>query len=121
MSFGDRLIHTLAIVTATSDSGEESDDYGHPLPGEPTILEVAGLIQPKTAREVALTSQGGAEVGAYTIFLNRQDLAGVAYIRFEPDDGDRYEITGVRDFNFGRAPHLEVDARRVRSEALVAS
>jgi hypothetical protein len=117
----NRLIHSLAIVTPTRDVSGEDDEYGHPVPGEPDIDLVAGLVQPKSVREVALTSQAGAEIGDYTIFLARRELAGAAYIRFEPDDGDRYEITGVRDFNFGRLAHLEVDARRIRSEVLVTS
>lgn len=117
----DRLIHSLAIVTPTHEVSGSLDEYGHPVAGEPDVDLVAGLVQPKSAREVALTSQAGAEIADYTIFLARRDLAGAAFIRFEPDDGDRYEITGIRDFNFGRLAHLEVDARRIRSEALVTS
>lgn len=121
MPIADRLIHRLAIVTPTRDVSENTDEYGQPLPGEPETVLVRGLVQPKSAREVALTSQAGAEVADHVIFLARQELSPAAYIRFDPDDGDRYEITGIRDFHFGTDPHLEVDCRRVVSPALVTS
>jgi len=121
MSFAARLIHNLAIVTPTDDVGEDTDDYGQPIPGVPTIVLVRGLIQPKTTREVALISQGGPALSDHTIFLLPQALSTLAYIRYEPDDGDRFQVVGVRYFNFGRSPHLEVDAKRVLSPALVTS
>lgn len=115
MPIADRFIHTLAIVIPTED-GE--DDYGQPEAGEPLVEETVGLIQPKSAREVAAVSQAGAALSDHVIFLAPRDLPGAAYVRFEPDDGDRYQIVGVRRFAFGRNPHLEVDAKRVVSEPL---
>lgn len=124
MPFATRLIHDLAIVTPTHEVSGDLDDYGQPIAGEPDVDLVSGLVQPATARrnrEVALTSQAGALVADYVVFLQRRDLSNAAYIRFHPDNGDRYEIVGIRDYNFGRSPHLEVDCRRVTSEALVTS
>lgn len=121
MPISDRLIHDLAIVTPTDDVGEETDEYGQPVAGEPTTVLVSGLIQPKSTREVAQISQGGPALSDHTIFLLPQALSTLAYIRYEPDDGDRYQVVGVRYFNFGRSPHLEVDAKRVLSPALVTS
>jgi hypothetical protein len=118
MPIGDRLIHALAIVTP-SDAGTV-DEYGQPVAGDPVTVTVSGLIQPKSTREVALISQAGAALSDHTIFLQPQTLSTAAYIRFEPTDGDRYEIVGVRDFNFGQDPHLEVDAKRIVSETLAA-
>lgn len=122
MSYSARLIHALAIVTPTDDVSTTTDDYGQPVEGEPTVTEVRGLIQPKSAREIALISQAGAQLSDHRVFLLPDaPVENASYIRYEPDDGDRYEITGIRYFNFGRTPHLEIDARRVRSEALVTS
>jgi len=121
MSFTARLIHTLAIVTPTDDVDLDVDEYGQPVPGIPTTVLVRGLIQPKSTREVALISQGGPALSDHTIFLLPRVVSTAAYIRYEPDDGDRYQIVGVRYFNFGRSPHLEVDAKRVVSPALVTS
>ena len=125
MPISDRLIHSLAIVTPTDDVGTATDEYGQPIPGEPTVTLVSGLIQPKgqrEVREIALTSQAGAMLSDHTVYLARQTLSNAAYIRYEPDDSDRYEITGIRDYNFGTVnDHLEVDCKRVRSEALVTS
>lgn len=121
MSFAARLIHSLAIVTPTDDVGEDTDIYGHPVAGIPTTVLTRGLIQPKSTREVAQISQGGPALSDHTIFLLPQALSTLAYIRYQPDDGDRYQVVGVRYFNFGRSPHLEVDAKRVVSPALVTS
>lgn len=117
MPIADRLIHSLTIVTPSTTGGV--DEYGQPVAGDPTTVDVAGLIQPKTAREIALVSQAGAQVSDHTVFLQPQTLSNAAYIRYATDDGDRYEIVGIRYFNFGQDPHLEVDCRRVRSEALL--
>lgn len=119
MSFAARLVHSLAIVTPTSDV--TVTEYGQPVAGEPLTVEVQGLIQPKSTREMALVSQAGAMVSDHTIYLQPRDLSGAAYIRREPDDGDRFEITGIRSYEFGRTPHLEVDCRRVVSEVLAVA
>lgn len=118
MPIQDRFVHDLAIVTPSRDA-DVVDDYGQPVEGDPVTVLVSGLIQPKLAREIALISQAGGQLSDHTVFLSRRDLAGAAYIRYEPDDGDRYEITGIRDFNYGTVnDHLEVDCRRVVSEVL---
>jgi hypothetical protein len=89
--------------------------------GVPETVDVPGLIQPKAAREIALISQAGAQLSDHTVFLQPQTLSNAAYIRYATDDGDRYEIVGIRYFNFGQDPHLEVDCRRIKAESLVAS
>ena len=118
MPIGDRLIHSLAIVTPT-DAGT-LDDYGQPVEGEPAVQLVAGLIQPKMAREIPLTTQAGEMIADHVVFLEPIPLTNAAYVRYEPDDGTRFEITGIRPFNFGRDPHLEVDTRRIASNVLAA-
>ncbi len=123
MPIADRLVHSLTIVTPTDDVGDATDEYGQPVPGEPTVTNVKGLIQPKTAREVQLISQAGAQLSDHTVFLLRSaPVENASYIRFTTDDGDRYEVAGIRDFHYGTVnDHLEVDCRRVRSEVLATS
>jgi hypothetical protein len=123
MPISDRLVHLLTIVTPTDDVGTATDEYGQPVAGEPTVTNVSGLIQPKTAREVALISQAGAQVSDHTVFFLRSaPVENASYIRYRTDDGDRYEVVGVRDFNYGTvSDHLEVDCRRVHSEVLATS
>ena len=122
MSFRARLIHDLAIVTPTVGVEDDVDEYGQPVEGEPDVDFVSGLIQPKSTREVALISQAGAALSDHTIFLALTATVETrSYVRFEPDTGERFEVTGIRTFDFGRSPHLEVDARRIVSEALVTS
>lgn len=111
MSFRSRLVHSLAIVTPTPGA---EDAYGHATAGTPSVALVAGLVQPRSAREVALSSQSGAEVSTHVVYLEPRAIAAGAWIRFDPDDGRRLDITGVRSLEFGGAPHLEVDARMVR-------
>lgn len=123
MPISDRLVHSLTIVTPTDDVWTATDEYGQPVAGEPTVTAVSGLIQPKTAREIALISQAGAQISDHTVFLLRSaPVENRSYVRYATDDGDRFEVVGIRDFNFGTvSDHLEVDCRRVHSEALVTS
>lgn len=112
--------HALSIERASTAA---EDDYGQPVRVYAELAAVAGLIQPKTQREVALASQAGAAIGDHTIFLGRTDVTPADRIRDVTEDpaGPIYEIVGVRDFNFGNLPHLEVDARRVVSSAVEAA
>ncbi len=115
MSFASLLIHPFAIVTPTTPDPNTVSEWGQPVAGPPTTEVVSGLVQPKTAREMDLTTQGGAPISDHTIFLGLRRLSAAAYIRDEPDAGRRFEITGIRSFEFGSAPHLEVDCRLVGS------
>ena len=116
------LIHSLAIVTPTEDVSGDVDEYGQPIAGEPTVAYVQGLVQPIGAREAAQVNQAGAAVHDHRIFLALQaDPANGAHIRFEPDNGDRYEVQGTDRFEYGGLAHLEVRCKRVVSPALVTS
>jgi hypothetical protein len=113
MPFADRLIHPLNIVRQPWDDANR-DEHGQPTPGVPSVTAVSGLVQPKSAKEVANITQAGAAVSDHVIFLPVVDLIAADAIEHDPDDGRRYEIVGVREFAFGSSPHLEVDARMVR-------
>jgi len=127
MPIADRYIHALAIVTPSKRVDDAVDDYGQPIPGEPTVVLVSGLIQPAAARtrssEVPLANQAGPGIASHVVFLARRTIDEGAYIRFADDDGDRYEVVAPpRDFHFGtQSDHIEVDCRRVASQELVAS
>lgn len=110
MGFDSRLIHALVIERATS--GAEDPETGQPALTYATLAAVSGLIQPKNVREASMQSQAGAVVSTHTVYLRPTDLQERDRIRFEPDDGRRFEITGVRDAA-GLSHHLEVDARVV--------
>ena len=87
---------------------------GQPVYAWATLATVNGSIQPKTAREVALESQGGATITDTKIYLEPTDVLAADRIRLAADtSGPYYEITGVRDAA-GRGHHLELDARLVK-------
>jgi hypothetical protein len=115
MSFANRLIHSLLIVRHTVQTDVNGDplldENGMPLTTDSTTA-VKGLVQPKSAREVALISQGGAVVSDHTIYMLPTDITAADLITFDPDDGRAYEIRGVRDAA-GIGHHLEIDARMV--------
>lgn len=118
MSFAALLVHPLAIVEPVYQVTD--DDYGQPERDDPAVSLVRGMVQPKTAREIALTSQAGAELSDHVIFLQPRRIAAGAWIADADADGvlaggRRFDITGVRSIEFGSAPHLEVDARLVGS------
>ncbi len=120
MPITDKLVHSLAIVTPQTDG--TLDDYGQPVAAEPIVETVSGLIQPRgaiRAREVPQVIEAGAEIADHVVFLALRDISNAAYIRYDPDDGDRYHIKSIRRYEFGTVnDHLEVDCRRVTSEVL---
>lgn len=109
MSFDSLLVHEL-VVERTSSSAD--DEYGQATSTYATLAEVRGLIQPKSARELAELSQAGPVIATHTVYLRPTDVRAADRIRFEPDDGQRYELTSVRDAA-GMGHHLECDARTV--------
>lgn len=108
MSFTSLLVHDLTIVHAPGDGAV--DEYNLPTAGTLVQTAVKGMIQPKTAREVADSRSAGVHIGEYTIFLEPTEVQPRDAVMF---DGFRYEITGIRDLQYGTVPHLEVDARRI--------
>lgn len=126
MSFRSLLVHDLALV-APSDEGTLDAD-GQPEKGDRVITPVRGLVQPKSvlarARERALEGEAGPLIGSHDIFLELMTIPAGAWISDNPADvdaGRRYDVVGVRRYEFGTSPHLEVDAQLVTSEALVAA
>ncbi len=115
MSFAGLLTHRLAICTPTIPDPTDVDEYGDQVRGPEDVVYVNGLVQPRRAREQASTLEAGAEVTTHVIFLLPARIGQGAYIRDEPDTGRRFEISGVRSYEFGTVPHLEVDALLVGS------
>lgn len=123
MSFAARLIHRLAVVApVTGDPEDEADldDYGHAEALPASVVLVRGLVQPRTSQEVETVSQGGPEIGDHVIYLTPRQIPPGAWIRDADESGiiptgRRFDVIGVRDFAFGRSPHLEVDVRLVGS------
>ncbi len=110
MSFDDRLIHALIIERSTAGV---VDDYNQPSQAWTTVATVKGLVQPKDMDEVAQLNEAGAVISDHRIYLLPTDVKGADRIRFDPDDGRRYQIVGVRD-EAGIGHHLRVDARMVQ-------
>lgn len=107
--FDSRLVHRLAIERATDGA---VDEYNQPSRVWSTIAEVPGLIQPKTAREVAQLNQAGAVVSTFTIYLRPTEVQPSDRITAIVGPPGTYEIDGVRD-EAGLGHHLKADARQV--------
>lgn len=110
MSFDSQLLHTLVIERATDGP---VDDYNQPSRVWATLSEVAALIQPKTARELAQLNQAGAVVSTFSIYLRPTEIQPSDRVR-SSDDGvaGSYEIDGVLN-QAGRDHHLKLDAHMV--------
>lgn len=126
MSFRSLLVHRLALI-APSDSGTLDAD-GQPVAGDRVVTPVPGLIQPKSvlarARDRALEGEAGPLIGSHDIFLELMAIPAGAWISDNPTDvdaGRRYDVVGVRRYEFGTSPHLELDAQLVTAEQLVAA
>lgn len=115
MSFSARLVHSLTHVRVPRDI-TDLDDYGQPTEGTAVETAVRGLVQPRQVREQLDSRSAGVDIGDHVIFLAPMDLRPTDHFLY---DGERYDIRGIRDFAFGRSPHLEVDAQRIGG--LVAS
>jgi head-tail adaptor len=120
MSFGSRLTHTVDIIRET-DSGT-LDDYGQPVTTEAVLATVKAAIQPRSQREIALISQGGAAVSDHVIYLFPTELTSADAILHDSADcpvlkdlpTSRFEVIGVPNAA-GLGHHLEVAARVVAS------
>lgn len=120
------FVHSVVIerpfgVDDNADMEADVDEYGQPIREYDTsFATVAALIQPKTAREEALVSQGGADIGDHTIYMLRRDITTRDRLLdiTSGSSGARYEIVGIRDYYFGALAHLAIDAKRVSSPAL---
>ena len=110
MSFDSQLLHTLSIERATDGP---PDEYNQPSRTWATLSEVPGLVQPKSAREVAQLNQAGAVVSTYSIYLRPTEIQPADRVRVL-DDGVAgvYEIDGIQN-QAGRNHHLKADARMV--------
>lgn len=122
MSFAGRLVHRLAIVTPAVIGDPEDkaslDERGNPVAAPDTVVLVRGLVQPRSATEVAALSQAGAEISDHVVFLLSRRIPDGSWIADADADGvleggRRFDITGVRSFEFGRSPHLEVDVQLI--------
>ena len=108
----EHFIHSLVVSRATAGS---VDDYNTPARTWAPLGAVAGLVQPKTAREIAQLNQAGPVVSTYTILLLPIDLeeADRITVASGPMAGT-YEIDGIRNVG-GFNLHLEADAHMVEA------
>jgi len=108
MSFDDRLLHTLVVKRMVATAAV--DDYGQTIPREMTVATVRGLIQPRSARELALTSQAGAVIGEHVGYL--RPLAGLGTDCWIEMGGVRFDILSMPDAA-GQGHHLELALKAV--------
>jgi hypothetical protein len=106
------FVHELTIRHAAFDDTNR-DDAGQPTR---TVTEttVQGLVQPKSfVRDAELgdSRSAGSEVSDHVIFLPLD--TAVDHADALDWGSSRLQVTGVRRYDFGRLPHLEVDARLV--------
>lgn len=127
MSFDSLLTHTVHIERDVTLGTE--DDYGQPETTTEIGEPFKASIQPRSAREMALTTQAGAPVSDHTIFMRTRLLDTADKIVHDSSDcsvaetGDFadvvFEITGIRNAA-GLGHHLEVDANLIGASAGVA-
>lgn len=103
MSFDSRLLHSL-VIRRNAATGA-TDDYGQPVMAPVTVATVPGLIQPRSAREVALASQAGAAIGSHVGYL--RPLAGLTTRDWIEMGGLRFDIVSVSDAA-GLGHHIEL-------------
>lgn len=104
------FIHALTI-TRTSRDYNVLDERGQPTTSGTVVTSVYGLVQPRRVREMLDAESAGSEIGDHVIFIPiGTDLQSDDYITYGTD---RYQVTGIRRFDFGALAHIEVDARLI--------
>jgi hypothetical protein len=114
-------IPTVAPLTRAHDSGDQVrelddagavilDDYGQATFAPAILATVDGLIQARTAREVALLSQGGAVASTHEGFLYA--VTGLTTACWIVSGGIRYDITAMPDAA-GQGHHLQLALQEV--------
>lgn len=122
MSLDALLRHTLVVKhlaqttvpvhdpAGPTDGDPVYDGYGQPVTAEETLATVAGLVQPRRAREVELASQAGAVIGEHVGYV--RPLAGLGTDCWVEVGGVRYDIVSMPDAA-GLGHHLELGLKRV--------
>lgn len=108
MSIESRFLHTLAVKALVPTGA--LDEWGSPVTAEATVATVPGLVQPRSAREVAALSQAGPVVSDHVAYLS--PLASLTTGCWIEVDGHRYDVLSVADAA-GLGHHLEAALRRV--------
>ena len=108
MGIESRYLHTLVVKRMAATGA--LDDYGQPVMAETTVATVPGLIQPRSAREVALVSQGGAAIGSHVGYM--APLAGLGTDCWIEHGGVRFDILAMPDAA-GLGHHLELALQAV--------
>lgn len=88
------------------------DDFGQAVSAEATVATVPGLIQPRSARELAQIASAGVPIGDHVAYL--RPLASIATdCWIEPVEIPfRFDVVSVADAG-GRGHHLELGLQRV--------
>lgn len=116
-----KFIHALVIERVTYDDTNR-DEAGQPTASAPTPTDVMGLVQPRisggtTAAEAGDYRSAGSEIADHTIFLPAgTDIRGADAIL---QGTRRYNVTGIRRYEYGGLAHIELDALLVVATPVV--
>lgn len=110
MPIASRFRQSLRIERPTSGS---LDAYHQPTRTYSTLATVPGLIQPLSAKEIALLSQAGPVVSQHRGYITPRDITTAD--RIVADDRT-YEITGIADAG-GVGHHLELALTLIEAPA----
>lgn len=98
-------------VRQVDGAGEQAvDEYGQPIESPVIVATVRGLIQPRSAREIPLSTGEGAAISDHVAYM--APLAGLATDCWIEHDGNRYDVLTTPDAA-GLGHHLELGLRRV--------
>ncbi len=108
MSIASRYLHTLVVKRNTPTGA--SDAYGQALTVPVIVATVPGLIQPRSAREVASTVSGGASIGSHVAYLD--PLPALSTDCWIEESGNRYDVVSIQNAG-GVSHHYEVGLERI--------
>jgi hypothetical protein len=107
---GHILIHNVVVISRTGAG--TFNDYNQEDMTESESDPIAARISPLSGEELVQFNEAGVNVTDHKMRVNPTTIAGSDVVRFDPDDGRRYEVVRVRDAA-GMGHHLVVDLRMV--------
>lgn len=110
MGIESRYRHSLVVKRLVATGA--LDDYSQPIMAETTVATVPGLLQPRSAREIAQANQAGAVIGEFVAYMD--PLASLTTDCWLELAGVRYDVVTIADAA-GLGHHYEVGLRRVSS------
>lgn len=110
MSIQSTYRHTIVVKRLVDAEPAVETGYNQPTQVAATVATIPGLIQPRSAREVALSTEAGVVIGQHVGYID--PLANLLTGDWLEVGGVRYDILAIADAG-GQGHHFELSLKQV--------